>query len=465
MITNTGKSILSKYLVGQAASYASHIAIGCGASPLSSLENFGDYRSKTSLDFEVARVPIISRGYESVNGKENIVFTAQLPSVGQYDITEIGVFSGAKNPSSFGAESKTILSFDQSELWEIHDGESSTSLPYVTSPLDSDHFSVTNVEVFSGKLTINLVVPSSYPTRTLSIGSRLQISGATPAEFNVSGYVTDSSTIVLPGTVTVIMQPDTTAPTVPYVPGVDAKLYVEFGDGVFSNQAQTRAIMVSNSNSYFSPNGVRKPEKPRISSTSVMVRGDSEFPDPLTPAQNNWHLHLTGFSIDLSKNSPSDELRLAFSVTDTSNSVGSVISDATFVVEFGGLESDASRPTALFSGSPVELAPGYYVVTKKLQELQFSTNFSWQSVNTVRIRANIDGLPLVGELPGVTPGYIVFDSLRLENISAINPLYGLTGYSVIKTESGSPIAKFPNTSSLVEFRFALDVSVGSPGVP
>jgi hypothetical protein len=35
MITSSGIEIISKYLVGQASSYASHIAIGCGARPLS----------------------------------------------------------------------------------------------------------------------------------------------------------------------------------------------------------------------------------------------------------------------------------------------------------------------------------------------------------------------------------------------------------------------------------------------
>ena len=34
MITNTGKSIIAKYLVGQAPAYASYIAIGCGPKPL-----------------------------------------------------------------------------------------------------------------------------------------------------------------------------------------------------------------------------------------------------------------------------------------------------------------------------------------------------------------------------------------------------------------------------------------------
>ena len=53
--------------------------------------------------------------------------------------------------------------------------------------------------------------------------------------------------------------------------------------------------------------------------------------------------------------------------------------------------------------------------------------------------------------------YIALDGLRLENKTAQNPLYGLTGYSVIKNTSGQPIVKEPNTSNLVEFRYGMDV--------
>ena len=58
MITNIGKNLLAKYLVGQTQSYASHIAVGCGPNPVASDGgNFGDYALKKSLDFEMFRVP------------------------------------------------------------------------------------------------------------------------------------------------------------------------------------------------------------------------------------------------------------------------------------------------------------------------------------------------------------------------------------------------------------------------
>jgi len=57
MITNTGKDILSRYLVGHTSSYASHIAVGCGPQPLGFLDdpedNASQYATKNTLDFEM----------------------------------------------------------------------------------------------------------------------------------------------------------------------------------------------------------------------------------------------------------------------------------------------------------------------------------------------------------------------------------------------------------------------------
>ena len=59
MITNTGKSIIAKYLLGQAPAYASYIAIGCGATPLDTTDAIGDYSTKTNLDLKCSCSNII----------------------------------------------------------------------------------------------------------------------------------------------------------------------------------------------------------------------------------------------------------------------------------------------------------------------------------------------------------------------------------------------------------------------
>ena len=74
MITNSGKKIISKYLLGQTAEYAGYIAVGCGTNALTPSQTLSagktlDIKSKTNLDFEMFRVPISSRGYVVENGE------------------------------------------------------------------------------------------------------------------------------------------------------------------------------------------------------------------------------------------------------------------------------------------------------------------------------------------------------------------------------------------------------------
>jgi len=123
MITNTGQSILAKYLVGQAPAYASYIAIGCGAKPVSSSYTFSEaemtaMRAKESLDFEMFRIPVTSRGYVTEDGVSKIVFTGELPTLDRYDITEVGIWSAGSNPSANFNDSRSIFLFNKDENWK-----------------------------------------------------------------------------------------------------------------------------------------------------------------------------------------------------------------------------------------------------------------------------------------------------------------------------------------------------------
>ena len=93
-----------------------------------------------------------------------------------------------------------------------------------------------------------------------------------------------------------------------------------------------------------------------------------------------------------------------------------------------------------------------------MQELYTSANFTWNAVTTVKIYACV----LVEESgPILVPSadyYIALDALRLENIATVNPLYGLTGYSVIKNDTASTVIKSPNTNNYIEFRFSIGVT-------
>ena len=111
MITNTGKTIISKYMLGQVPAYASYLAVGCGKKPLATADPYGDYSSQENLDFEMFRVPISSRGIVNENGESKIVFTAELPTEERYEITEVGVYSAGSDPSVGIYGSKTLLSY------------------------------------------------------------------------------------------------------------------------------------------------------------------------------------------------------------------------------------------------------------------------------------------------------------------------------------------------------------------
>jgi hypothetical protein len=151
VITNKGKDIIAKYLIGITPAYASYMAFGCGAKPLTTGEPYGEYSTKEALDFEMFRVPISSRGYVEESGVNKIVFTSELPTTERYEITEIGIYSAGGNPSASGFDSRPLLFFTEEEQWQFLD----TTFQNVSSPITvslddpiNDNIIATNLSVF-----------------------------------------------------------------------------------------------------------------------------------------------------------------------------------------------------------------------------------------------------------------------------------------------------------------------------
>lgn len=387
MITNTGKTILAKYLIGQAPAYASHIALGVGATPLDSQDPFGDYSAKTNLDFEVLRIPISSRGYVyDEAGAANIVFAGELPGDQRYLFSEIGIFSAKSNPAAGAQDSKMIYTF--LENWEYHNQTSASSIPTITNPLNNQEL---------GSIIDEQLDDLGRPITVFRTNSNNVIftSPARSGKYELPRFL--NTTMLVPGKLSI-------------VEGYDQDLSVN---------------------------------------TSI------------EDASN--HLHLTGISADFNRNSSSDELRLAFSILDKdaaqSTTDAGRVGGVKIILEFAS--SDALDPQN-FARFQVDLDPSdvdfttnrYIVVTKTLGELAKSSTFTWNTINVVKIYATV--YDALGEPSDQF--YIALDGLRLENVTSQNPLYGMTGYTVIKTEDGQPVAKEANTSNLVEFRYGLDVA-------
>lgn len=371
MITEIGKGILAKYLIGQAPAYASYIAIGCGAKPLATNQSFGDYSDKESLDFEMFRVPITSRGYVNENGINKIVLTAELPTDERYEISEVGVYSAGANPSAGAYDSRSLFAFTVNENWEYHDQTSATELPVIYEPLDG-----TNNDN---------VINQTY-----------------------SAFQTNS----------------------------DNRLFT-------------------------STDRITRYERARFYNNIVMLRGDianlSVSGGHISIGSGSNHIHLLGTSLDFNQNAPTDEVKLAFSIINKDPDPSIVPDEVRILLEFG--ESDTAgvgewaRFEVVMSANDYDFANNrYYVITKQLQELYKSTGFTWNNVSIIKIYSSIinNGSPS-------SDFYLGLDAVRFENVSTTNPIYGLTGYTVLKNTNAETVVKAANTSNYIEFRFAMDV--------
>jgi len=386
MITNKGKSIIGKYMLGQAPAYASYLAVGCGPTPLQTGEVADNFATKENLDFEMFRVPISSRGFVNEDGIDKIVLTAELPTEERYEITEVGLYSAGSNPSAGAEDSKTVFAFTQGENWEHHTASASTAIPVVSIPLDD------------------------------------------PQEDDIIAAV---------GTET----------------------------GVFQTNADNSI--------FYNTERLQRYERARFLNNTILMQGDdsdlsiggggSGGVDHFVVDSGN-HIHLTSPNVDFSKNSPIDELRLAFSVVNRDGDSAANPDTVRILIDFAATDSNNPTTYARFEVNIEDGVDGYdfetnryFVVSKQLQELYKSQNFTWNAVTVVKIYVSVFD-SLSGGLNPTSNYYIALDSLRLENIATVNPLYGLTGYSVIKNDDATTIIKSPNTNNYVEFRFSIGVT-------
>lgn len=382
MITNIGKNLLAKYLVGQTQSYASHIAVGCGPNPVASDGQFGDYSNKSSLDFEMFRVPIISRGFVNEDGIDKVVLTAELPTEERYEITEVGVFSAASNPVAGSFDSRNIYSFADTDNWLYQPlGSSAIDIPVRYEPLDGD-----------------------------------------------------SENGVINQTVNV------------FATNADNRIFTQ-SDRVARNE---RCRFLNNIIAI-------------VGNDSTLTRNSS---GKLEVGSASNYIRLNQTTVDLTKNSPLDELRLAFSVVNKVANSNTVPDNVKILLEFSHPGLDSTQEYARFEvdiddesyteGTALEtinFATNRYVVSSKsLKDLNKTDNFDWREVSVAKIYSCVTEAGSPSDL-----FYVCLDGLRLENITSTNSLYGLTGYSVIKSVGSKPIIKSANTTNYIEFRFALDV--------
>ena len=416
MITNNGKDIIAKFLVGQVPSYAAYLAFGCGPKPLASDEviTAGLYANKTSLDFETFRAPIISRGYvtdiiadEAVS---SIILTAELPTEQRYGITEVGVYSAKNNPVATSNDSQLLYNFTEVENWEFHNDLGAAGLGDViydkidatagiiqqTYALNHPYTAYDQTAVDPSGIIYNTTLKKAYPFRTV----------ASSLTFGYGARVLQLETCRVLDTITVV-------------------------PGNMSNIQTDMTIKPTDVNGYYGS-----------------------------------HIHLSGIRLDLDRNSPTDELKLAFSVINRDASTPTMVEpgDTRIVVEFSS--DDLNNPgnyARLEATVSNDIGNRYHVVIKKLSELSKSAGFTWSAVSVVKIYVSVlDGVVTDSNPKGVITDnfFVCLDAMRFDNVTSISPVYTMSGYTVIRSETTTRkiITKEANTTNSVEFRFGLNIN-------
>jgi hypothetical protein len=374
LITNTGKEIVAKYLLGTAPAFASYMAFGSGPQPLGSADShsFNTYAQKESLDFEMFRVPISSRGYVYEDGVNKLVFTGELPSQEKYEITEIGIYSAGSNPSAAGFDSRNIVLFSQEEAWQSVTA-STANIPVVTTALD-------------------------------------------PGDDNVIDVAYD----------------------------------------VFQANSDNRIFYRNNRNDYH--------ERCRFFNNVILVAGDFSSIKDATSSTNlssAYHILKTGTSINLSQNSLSDKIKIAFSVINKSAALTLSTpytgpDSVKIIVDF--INTSTKKARLIFNvvdagNASIDFSSNrYYTIEKNISDVVQEDGFSWADVTSLKIYAcAVTSNALTDSY------YIGLDAIRVENVTTQNPLYGLTAYTVVKNADEQPILKASNTNNYIEYRMSVGV--------
>jgi hypothetical protein len=458
MITNNGKEIISKYLLGQVPSYATHLAIGCGPRPLDANDTLPNaVYSKQRLDFEMTRVPISSKGF--VDDSETFSVTTRILTSNYATLTTSvahGIIAGETIIVSVGD-----TAFDGQYV--VYDTPTTTTLRYYKVSTDVGSTATSGYLIVSRtKLSLTAELPTENRYEITEVGVWSQGTNVLASQYDSRSIFDFSQSWQLHGTS--ISDPkflsigSSSVVDIPTNADTADAFYVSTSDPVFA--VDTRKL---------------RGEGPRNQNSTLLVRGDLST---ISGAINaNWtgsgdHIHLNGINFNISGNNASDILKLAFSVLDRAAVTSNNITDIKILMEFYKTEltttSGYAKAQIYVPGAGYLNNYRYYVADIPISQntdpnnpsnlttlpyIRFytSTDFSPSEIRVCRIFVQVTASP------DATNHYVCFEGFRIENTTE-NPLHKLSGYTLIRNSTGVPIVKLPNTNNYVDFRFGLGVS-------
>jgi hypothetical protein len=444
MITNQGKEIISRYLLSQVPSYATHIAVGCGAVPLDGNDTAPStitLLEKEILDFEMFRVPITSKGFVNqeynfdINNKSLTSNIATLTTSVAHNIT-IGdsviitgvdaTFNGTYSVS--GVPTSTTFNY------------SKTNTNVVSAAVSP----VGNVNVSKTKVSLTAELPTSERYEISEIGVWSAPSNTLAINFD-SRIIFDFSES-WKGHGTSIYDP---------------VINTNVGNNTTDIEDNGNTIFYALTSDPLFQNSVRKARKEgaRYLTTTLLMRGDTSI---ITGSSGSWegsaeHIHLNGISFDISRNSANDILKIAFSLVDKTEIAETLPNNVKILIQF--YKNEVEQVATGYAKAEIQIngtefaTSRYHVVEIPISQLITSPEFSSTTIKICRIFTQITS---AGMSPS-TDHYLAFDAFRIENVTTTNPLYKLSGYSVVRTDTGDPIIKNQNTNNYIDFRFNLGI--------
>jgi hypothetical protein len=118
-ITETGRILAIKTLLGALPNFGSSLAIGVGETA-NVLSN--GLATETALEFEVAATPVVSSHLSSSYDYDGLVFKATLSDPQGYRFTEAGLYSDQLSSGIQDFRAETLVSFEASETLETTGG-------------------------------------------------------------------------------------------------------------------------------------------------------------------------------------------------------------------------------------------------------------------------------------------------------------------------------------------------------
>jgi hypothetical protein len=450
MITNTGKSMIGRYLVNQSAGFAEYLAIGCGTKPVS------------GMTFSITNKALASQTATLTTSSAHGLSVGDSISVFDVDTRVNGTYV-----LKAGTTGSTLV-YDVTSTASISSTAVSPNGTAVSSFANNTSmgFEMTRVPISSRSFITEDGVSKLVFTAELPTTDRYEITevGIYPSESNLSPTGSDSRNILLFSTAeTWQYHTATTTSSVPtrFDAITNANNDITATEDAFFTNADNALF-----DSTLYATRINRYERPRFLNNVILMRGDTSVlatsGTNLTVSSGS-HIHLEASGFEFDKNSTDDELRLAFSVINKGG-IGNMdaVSNVKVLVQFA--TSEVGSPE--YANFAVNIDNGtsagqwdfpnnrYVVVNKKLSEMYKTSGFRWTDVSVVLIYVYV-----TGTAPATSDDfYIALDAMRIENLSSFNNAYGLTAYSKLSTSDLQPVLKLDNTANFIEFKSVVDVT-------